>query len=117
ENLREGKTEPPQRLALPLIDGLEIIAPGEIRYCEAADNFTRFFLEDGRKLLICRKLKHYDSLLAPLGFCRIHRSSLVNLKRVRRYHRGKGGSVTLDDGTELLVAAARKQDLLAALAT
>lgn len=115
-NLKNGATEVPKRLALPLIDGLEIITPEEIRYLEAADNFTSFVLKDGRKLLICRKLKFYDALLAPAGFCRIHRSTVVNLSQVRRYHRGKGGAVTLEDGTELVVAAARKQALLEALA-
>ncbi|MFK8161199.1 MAG: LytR/AlgR family response regulator transcription factor [Lewinella sp.] len=115
-NLKTGPAEVPKRLALPLIDGLEIITPEEIRYLEAADNFTSFVLTDGRKLLICRKLKFYDALLAPAGFCRIHRSTVVNLSQVRRYHRGKGGAVTLEDGTELVVAAARKQALLEALA-
>jgi two-component system LytT family response regulator len=115
-NLKSGAAEVPKRLALPLIDGLEIITPEEIRYLEAADNFTSFVLKDGRKLLICRKLKFYDALLTPAGFCRIHRSTVVNLSQVRRYHRGKGGAVTLEDGTELVVAAARKQALLEALA-
>jgi len=115
-NLKEVRQETPTRLALPLIDGLEIVNPSEIRYCEAADNFTRFFLTDGRKLLICRKLKYYEALLRDVGFCRIHRSSVVNLAYVKRYHRGKGGSVTLDNGVELLVAAARKGDLLERLA-
>lgn len=115
ENLKTVTKEVPQRLALPLIDGLEIVRPEEIRYLEAADNFTSFHLTDGRKLLICRKLKFYDALLGPAGFCRIHRSTVVNLTRVRRYHRGKGGAVTLEDGTELVVAAARKQALLEAL--
>lgn len=116
ENLRQRNEEVPKRLALPLMDGLEIVAPSEIRYCEAADNFTHFHLVDGRKLLICRKLKYYTELLAPAGFYRIHRSSVVNLGLVKRYHRGKGGAVVLDDGTELPVAAARKQQLLALLA-
>ncbi|TXF90386.1 response regulator transcription factor [Neolewinella aurantiaca] len=115
DNLKTGGQEAPKRLALPLIDGLEIITPEEIRYLEAADNFTSFHLTDGRKLLICRKLKFYDALLSVAGFCRIHRSTVVNLALVRRYHRGKGGSVTLEDGTELIVAAARKQALLEAL--
>lgn len=116
ENLKSGEKEVLKRLALPLIDGLEIVLPEEIRYLEAADNFTTFYLADGRKLLICRKLKFYDALLGPAGFCRIHRSTVVNLAQVRRYHRGKGGAVTLEDGTELVVAAARKQALLEALA-
>ncbi len=115
DNLQAGEQDIPQRLALPLIDGLEIIRPDEVTYLEAADNFTSFHLVDGRKLLICRKLKFYDALLAPAGFCRIHRSTVVNLAFVRRYHRGKGGAVTLADGTELAVAAARKQALLEAL--
>jgi len=115
ENLKSGATEVPERLALPLIDGLEIVLPAEIRYLQAADNFTSFHLTDGRKLLICRKLKFYDALLTPAGFCRIHRSTVVNLAMVRRYHRGKGGTVTLNDGVELIVAAARKQHLLEAL--
>ena len=62
-----------------------------------------------------RKLKFYEALLEPAGFCRIHRSTVVNLSQVRRYHRGKGGAVTLQDGTELSVASARKQALLEAL--
>lgn len=116
ENLRQSKEEVPKRLALPLMDGLEIVNPSDIRYCEAADNFTHFHLVDGRKLLICRKLKYYTELLSPAGFFRIHRSSVVNLDLVKRYHRGKGGEVVMDDGTELSVAAARKQQLLALLA-
>ncbi len=116
ENLQAAKEEAPKRLALPLIDGLEIIRPEEVVYLEAADNFTSFHLTDGRKLLICRKLKFYDALLETAGFCRIHRSTVVNLACVRRYHRGKGGAVTLEDGTELAVAASRKQLLLEALA-
>lgn len=111
-NLREQDRPAPTRLGLPLIDGLEIVDTESVRYCEAADNFTRFYLTDGRKLLICRKLKYYTELLGPAGFCRIHRSSVVNLSCVRRYRRGKGGSVVLDDGTELPVAATRKPELL-----
>jgi len=115
-NLKQTNQAAPTRLALPLIDGLEIINPSDINYCEAADNFTSFHLTDGRKLLICRKLKYYAELLESAGFCRIHRSTVINLNRVTRYRKGSGGSVVLDDGTELTVAAARKGDLLARLA-
>lgn len=115
-NLKQTDREVPTRLALPLIDGLEIVNAADIRYCEAADNFTSFHFVDGRKLLICRKLKYYSELLEPAGFCRVHRSTVVNLNLVRRYQRGSGGAVIMDDGTELAVAAARKADLLARLA-
>ncbi|MEM9836479.1 MAG: LytTR family DNA-binding domain-containing protein [Bacteroidota bacterium] len=115
ENLSTPQAAVPSRLALPTLQGLEIIVPEEVRYCLAEDNFTEFHLNDGKKLLICRPLKFYANLLEPAGFCRIHRSTLVNLQYVRRYQRGKGGSVFLVDGTELLVSASRKAALLAGL--
>ncbi|MEL6143698.1 MAG: LytTR family DNA-binding domain-containing protein, partial [Bacteroidota bacterium] len=116
KNIAQPVKSVPERIALPTLLGLEIIAPAEVRYCTAEDNFTRFYLTDGRKLLICRKLKFFSDLLEAAGFCRIHRSTLVNLSYVKRYHRGKGGSVFLDDETELIVAAARKPTLLERLA-
>lgn len=114
-NLKAETATPPERLALPLIDGLEIIQPGDINYLEAADNFTNFHLRDGRRLMICRKLSMYADLLAPAGFYRIHRSTVVNLNEVRRYQKGKGGAVVLSNGTHLDVAASRRAGLLEAL--
>ena len=116
DNLRRAGGDSVERLALPLIDGLEIVQAPEINYLLAADNFTEFHLLDGRKLLICRKLKYYEDILCGAGFHRIHRSTIVNLARVRRYHKGKGGAVTLEDGSTLEVAAARKAAFLSALA-
>lgn len=62
--------------------------------------------------MICRSLKFYDEILEPLGFCRIHRSFVVNLDKVVRYNRGKGGSVVLENGKELMVSNSRKEELV-----
>ncbi len=101
-----------QKVVLPLMDGFEVVKMGEIMYCEAQDNFTCFYLKDGKKALICRKLKYYEAMLSDYGFCRIHRSTMINLDYVKRYIKGKGGSVILENGTELQVANARKGDFL-----
>lgn len=117
QQLGESPGKPARRIALPTLHGLEIIGPEEVRYCTSEDNFTRFFLTDGRQLLICRSLKFYAELLPGEQFCRIHRSTIVNVDFVKRYQRGKGGSVFLKDGTELLVSASRKQELLSLLSS
>ncbi|MCB0572009.1 MAG: response regulator transcription factor [Phaeodactylibacter sp.] len=101
-----------QRVVLPLLDGFEAVDMQDILYCEAADNFTYFHLKNGERPMICRKLKFYDELLSDHGFCRIHRSYMANLRYVRRYIKGKGGFVVLENGTELPVANARKGALL-----
>ncbi len=101
-----------QKVVLPLIDGFVVVQLQEILYAEAQDNFTQFFLKDGSKKLICRKLKFYEEALSAYGFCRIHRSSLVNLEYVKRYIKGKGGAVILENGKELQVANTRKAGFL-----
>lgn len=103
-----------QKVILPLIDGFEVARVEEILYCKAEDNFTRFFLKDGKEMLICRTLKHYSEALQECGFCRIHRSYLINLDYVSKYNKGKGGFVTLSNGTELEVSASRKNGFLEA---
>ena len=101
-----------QKVVLPLIDGFEVTKMADILYCEAEENFTRFYFLDGKKSMICRKLKFFEQVLSPHGFCRIHRSHLINLEYVQRYVKGKGGTVVLENGQQLQVANARKSEFL-----
>lgn len=101
-----------QKIMLPTLEGFEVIPIAKIIYCEAADNFTKFYFEDGMPLMICRTLKYFEDVLLPHGFVRIHRSHVINPSFVVRYSKGKGGYVTMKNNQELEVSATRKQDLL-----
>lgn len=104
-----------QKVVLPLLDGFLVIKLQEILYCEAQDNFTRFYMTDGQKHLICRQLKFYESTFSQHGFCRVHRSHMINLEYVKRYIKGKGGTVILENDQEIQVSNARKANFLAQL--
>jgi two-component system LytT family response regulator len=101
-----------RKLVLPLMEGFDVVRMSDILYCEAEDNFTCFYFTDGRKSLICRHLKYYEPLLEPFGFCRVHRSHIVNLDYVKRYLKGKGGSVIMENGREIQVSNQQKEKLL-----
>lgn len=101
-----------RKLVLPLMEGFDVVKMSEILYCEAEDNFTRFHFKDGAKTLICRSLKFYESALSPYGFCRVHRSHIVNLDCIKKYQKGKGGSVFLENGKEILVSKNKKSELM-----
>jgi len=111
QNIMTGNDQT-QKLVLPLLEGFDIVRAADILYCEAADNFTCFYFKNGNKSMICRPLKFYETVLDPLGFCRTHRSYLVNLDTVVRYNKGKGGSVVLENGKEIMVANSKKEGLL-----
>jgi two-component system LytT family response regulator len=101
-----------QKIMLPTMEGFEIVEVKSIVYCEALDNFTRFYFESGQPLLICRTLKYFEDVLQKYRFLRIHRSHLINPDFVVRYAKGKGGSVIMKNNAELEIAPARKSAFL-----
>lgn len=103
-----------QKIMLPTMEGFEIVTINTILYCEAADNFTRFYLEDvTNPLLICKTLKYFEEILKEHRFLRIHRSHLINPDYVIRYTKGKGGSVTMKNNKELEMSSEKRHQFLA----
>jgi len=104
-NKAEGK------ITLPQQDGFLVLNISDILYCKADDNYTEIYLEN-KKLLVSKTLKYFEEALADYPFARIHKSFLVNVNEVIKYRKGKGGSVIVSNGKELLVSASKKKQLL-----
>jgi two-component system LytT family response regulator len=111
DNIRSGSAQT-QKIMLPTMEGFEIVHVKTILYCEAVDNFTKFYFETGTPLLICRTLKYFEELLKNYSFFRIHRSYLINPEYVIRYSKGKGGYVTMKNNKELEISPTRKKEFL-----
>ena len=99
------------KITIPQLDGFEVLEVSEIQYCKADDNYTQIFLKD-RNILVSKTLKYFEDALADFAFARVHKSYLVNVSEIVRYRRGKGGSVVLASGVEIMVAPSRKKQLL-----
>ena len=99
------------KITLPQQDGFQVLNVADILYCKADDNYTEIFLENQR-LVVSKTLKYFEEALSDFAFARIHKSYLVNVNEVVKYKKGKGGSVVISNGKELLVSASRKQQLL-----
>lgn len=99
------------KITLPQQDGFEVLNVEDILYCKADDNYTEIYLEK-KKILVSKTLKYFEEALESYDFARIHKSYLVNVNEVVKYRKGKGGSVVISNGKELLVSASKKKDLL-----
>lgn len=100
------------RIALPTIEGVHLINTTDIYRLEADNNYTTLYLNSAPSLLVSKTLKEVEKILNPSTFFRIHQSHTINLKMVKLYQRGRGGNVTLEDGTVLPVSKNRKEELL-----
>jgi two-component system, LytTR family, response regulator len=101
-----------QKIVLPLLDGFEVIQVKDIIRCEAHDNFTDFILTGNRKVMICRTLKHYETMLEDYNFVRVHKSHLVNVQHVTKYLKGKGGQLIMSDQSYVDVSPNKKEVLM-----
>jgi two-component system LytT family response regulator len=102
----------PDTVALPTIDGLTFAPVNDIIVCTADGSYTRMFMTDKSETLLSKTLGDVEELLGDYNFFRIHHSTLINLKQVRKYIRGEGGEVVMSNGKSLLVARTRKSDFL-----
>lgn len=99
------------KITLPQQDGFQVLNVADILFCKADDNYTEIHL-DNKKILVSKTLKYFEEAMADFPFARIHKSYLVNVNAIAKYKKGKGGSVVLHNGKELLVSASKKKELL-----
>jgi len=99
------------KITLPQQDGFQVLNVSDILYCKADDNYTEIYKAD-KKILVSKTLKYFEESLSEFHFVRIHKSFLVNINEVVKYKKGKGGSVIISNGRELMVSASRKKELL-----
>lgn len=111
---RQKKAEN-QQFLLSDADNIFLVKKEEIIRCEAAGNYTIFFLTKDRKITVSRNLKEYIELLDSDDFFRAHKSHFINLKQFDRLEKKDGGIIHMQDGSTLPVAVRRKDLLLEAL--
>jgi len=115
ENLVQSMRDPKKvndKIAVPTADGFVLISVQEIVYCRANGNYTEFHLSGGKSLLSSYTLKQYHELLEEQNFFRAHRSYLINLSHVKVYRRGEGGTIIMNDGSEIELSRQNKDAFL-----
>lgn len=103
------------RLSLSTAEGVYFVEKTHIIRIEAMSNYSTFYLIDGRKIVVSKTLKEFESALSGDAFLRVNRSSLVNIHYISRYRKGNGGTLEMADGMEVEVSPQRKEELMALL--
>jgi len=100
------------RLAIRTSGRIYFLRTDEIDWIEAADYYVK--LHVGTKSHLMREsMNKLEKQLDPEMFLRVHRSSIVNLDRVKELHSGRGTepAVVLHDGTRLKLSRSRRERL------
>jgi len=101
-----------EKIAIPTNEGLEFIPIKNILHIESSSNYSRIFLTDGKNILVTKLLKDFEDILEPYNFFRVHNSHLINLAYIKKYIRGEGGQVEMQNGDVIDVARRKKEEFI-----
>ncbi len=100
------------KIALATGEGLLFVRQEDIVLCKAEGNYTLFHLTSKEKVLVSKPLNYFEEILDDELFCRTHQSFLVNLSHIKKYVRGRGGVLIMNDDSTVEVSVRLKADLL-----
>lgn len=114
EKIAQGKGSPKklQRLTIKSAGQVAFVSLSEIDWIEAADYYAALHVGEKTHLLR-RSMAELEQDLDPATFCRIHRSTIVNLDRVRGLKLSEDGDyqVLLENGTNLRMSRRYRKQL------
>lgn len=100
------------KLVVSNVDGFKVLFINDIIRLEGDGNYTHFVVEGVGRVTSSKSLGEYEKMLSTYGFFRIHQSNMVNLRHVKGYKKGDGGSVETSDGEVVNVSRHRKAAFL-----
>lgn len=100
-----------RKVKLTLDKKIVFIDPDDILYCESDGNYCKIILQDGKDLFLTQKLKYVSELMPPHQFYRVHNSFLINLHRVKEFHKNEG-YIILDNNMKIPVSRQKRNEVL-----
>jgi two-component system LytT family response regulator len=78
----------------------------EVVYLKSCDNYTRFYLKNGKQFMSSHTMKIYEQQLLNKGdFTRVHRGTLLNLKYLTKFEKNTEGNwAYLSTGERIFVS-------------
>ncbi len=99
-----------QRLLIPTFQTLELVEIKEIISIKAFENYSRIYLTQNRIYTSTQAFGKFVAMLQHHNFYQCHKSYLVNLDRIVRYH--KNGEIEMADAIKIPVARRRKEEFI-----
>ncbi len=97
-----------EKIGVSAIDGLHFVHLKDIVRFEGEDNYTHIFLKGGERITASKTIKAYEDMLAGANFFRVHKSHVINTNFMKKWIRGEGGYLVMEDGKQIDVSRRRR---------
>lgn len=101
------------KFTIPTFQGFTNVKVKDIIRIESEGNYSTFYMKDGSKTLTTKNIGHFELLLNPTIYYRIHQSHIINLDCVKSYtNKENGGTITLENGDQIPISRRKKDSFL-----
>ena len=97
-------------VGVPTMEGYEFIPANKIIRCEGLQKCTRVVTLDRSDIVSSYHLGIFKKLLQPFGFFLPHKSFLINLSLIKKFH--KEGTITMVDDSHVPLARRKRTEFL-----
>jgi two-component system LytT family response regulator len=101
-----------QKIAIPTMEGLLFFNLSDIVYLESESNYTTLHFVNHPKLVASRTIGDFEELLPSDMFFRAHNSYIINLHFIKRYLKGDGGQIEMQNGHFVDVSRRKKEEFI-----
>src|SRR5271157_3775455 len=114
----DSRQKAPQRIVIKADAEIVCLKPGEIDWAESAGNYVCLHV-GGNTHILRETITSLEGRLGPRQFLRVHRSTLVNVDRIKTLRPSLYGdySILLRDGTKLTLSRGFRENVLKRLGT
>lgn len=96
------------KMSISALDGIYFVNIKDIVRFEAEDNYTHIYLNSGERITASKTIKAYEDMLVPFNFYRVHKRHVINLNYMRKFVKGDGGYLVMDDDIKIEVSRRRR---------
>jgi two-component system LytT family response regulator len=100
-----------KKLVLKNLEAIHIVEIDNILYIKSDNNYSTFYINDQRRIVVSKPLKFFDEQLSGQSFFRSHQSYLVNLYYAKTFHK-QDSTLELTTGDQIAVSGTKANALL-----
>lgn len=100
-----------KKIAINTDGCLVFIESEKIISAKADGSYTLLYIENEKEILLSKKLGEVEKILEGGNFYRVHNSYIVNLYKIKRFHK-TDGYITMENNQKIPVSRSKKVDFL-----
>jgi two-component system LytT family response regulator len=101
-----------KKIAFYSMDAMVFEEIDNIMHLQAEGNYTHIYFKNKKREMITKKIGEFEDLLPSQIFCRVHNSHIININHIKKYHKGRGGYVEMDDDITVEISQRKKDEFL-----